>query len=205
MPNSRVTPVWLRLAYSTLKSCSKRGDETALPLARDLCDSNVFMIDVCKLERRGKVSSWADDELNMSREPPDVRKGSWANLDEGNREVRIAPMIGHRQPSRSGPKSVDFVAKVENRTTLKISRKSIFRPLCCCVAFSATPEVRDRFWINRHGLSHRRAQIASAALKILVRHLKKTFETLSAKRRHLGGMTQTKPPSDLAFLLCEAV
>jgi hypothetical protein len=27
------------------------------------------------------------------------------------------------------------VAKVENRTTLKISRKSIFRLLCCCVAF----------------------------------------------------------------------
>jgi hypothetical protein len=29
----------------------------------------------------------------------------------------------------------DIVAKVENRTTLKISRKSIFEPLCCCVAF----------------------------------------------------------------------
>src|ERR1700723_897446 len=27
------------------------------------------------------------------------------------------------------------VAKVENRTALKISRKLIFRPLCCCVAF----------------------------------------------------------------------
>jgi hypothetical protein len=27
------------------------------------------------------------------------------------------------------------VAKVENRTTLKISRKLIFRPLCCYVAF----------------------------------------------------------------------
>src|SRR6185436_9633741 len=27
------------------------------------------------------------------------------------------------------------VAKVENRTTLKISRKSIFGLLCCCVAF----------------------------------------------------------------------
>jgi len=26
------------------------------------------------------------------------------------------------------------VAKVENRTTLKISRKLIFRLLCCCVA-----------------------------------------------------------------------
>jgi hypothetical protein len=29
----------------------------------------------------------------------------------------------------------NFVAKVENRTTLKISRKLTFRPLCCCVAF----------------------------------------------------------------------
>jgi hypothetical protein len=28
----------------------------------------------------------------------------------------------------------DTVAKVENRTTLKISRKLIFRLLCCCVA-----------------------------------------------------------------------
>src|SRR5467141_990518 len=28
----------------------------------------------------------------------------------------------------------DFVAKVENRTTLKISRKLIFRRLCCCLA-----------------------------------------------------------------------
>ena len=29
----------------------------------------------------------------------------------------------------------DIVAKVENRTTLKISRKLIFRHLCCCIAF----------------------------------------------------------------------
>jgi len=29
----------------------------------------------------------------------------------------------------------DIVAKVENRTTLKISRKLIFGLLCCCVAF----------------------------------------------------------------------
>ena len=28
----------------------------------------------------------------------------------------------------------DTVAKVENRTTLKISRKLIFRLLCCCLA-----------------------------------------------------------------------
>jgi hypothetical protein len=29
----------------------------------------------------------------------------------------------------------DIVAKVENRTTLKISRKLTFGLLCCCVAF----------------------------------------------------------------------
>src|SRR5215475_3176623 len=40
----------------------------------------------------------------------------------------------------------DTVARVENRTILEISRKLIFKPLCCCVAFfSATTEVRDRF------------------------------------------------------------
>src|SRR5450631_1042693 len=33
------------------------------------------------------------------------------------------------------PLCADIVAKVENRTTLKISRKSIFGLLCCCVAF----------------------------------------------------------------------
>jgi hypothetical protein len=33
------------------------------------------------------------------------------------------------------PKSADFVAKVENRATLKISRKLVFGRLCCSVAF----------------------------------------------------------------------
>jgi len=33
------------------------------------------------------------------------------------------------------PLMADFVAKVENRTTLKISRKLIFGLLCCCDAF----------------------------------------------------------------------
>jgi hypothetical protein len=32
-------------------------------------------------------------------------------------------------------KSADIVAKVENRTTLKISRKLVFGLRCCCVAF----------------------------------------------------------------------
>ena len=36
---------------------------------------------------------------------------------------------------RSRPVMADIVAKVENRTTLKISRKLIFGLLCCFVAF----------------------------------------------------------------------
>src|SRR5258707_14404441 len=35
---------------------------------------------------------------------------------------------------RSVEPATDTVAKVENRTTLKISRKLIFRLLCCCLA-----------------------------------------------------------------------
>ena len=34
-----------------------------------------------------------------------------------------------------GPVGADSVAKVENRTTLKILRKLIFGHFCCCVAF----------------------------------------------------------------------
>ena len=45
---------------------------------------------------------------------------------------------------------------------------------------NATTEVRDRFGMKRHGPSRRRAQNASAALGIFVRHLKKTFATISA-------------------------
>jgi hypothetical protein len=44
-------------------------------------------------------------------------------------EVRFALMKGGRQFEPSGQKSADFVAKVENRTTPKISRKVIFREL----------------------------------------------------------------------------
>src|SRR5215207_9233851 len=43
-------------------------------------------------------------------------------------------MTGHGQRNRLRPKGADIVAKVENRTTLKISRKLIFGLLCCCVA-----------------------------------------------------------------------
>jgi hypothetical protein len=52
---------------------------------------------------------------------PDVRLvGSKAGPTAPKSNFRFAP---------------DIVAKVENRTSLKISRKSIFGLLCCCVAF----------------------------------------------------------------------
>ena len=50
-------------------------------------------------------------------------------------EVRFAPITGHHQRGAARLLSADIVAKVENRTTLKTSRKLIFRPLCCCFAF----------------------------------------------------------------------
>jgi hypothetical protein len=42
---------------------------------------------------------------------------------------------GHSPKGRLRQHCADFVAKVENRTTLKISRELIFGPLCCCVDF----------------------------------------------------------------------
>jgi hypothetical protein len=64
----------------------------------------------------------------------------------------VHPLLAHRVTSmRCGILLVlaDFVAKVENRTTLKISRKLIFGPLTAASLFNATTEVRDRFWIKR--------------------------------------------------------
>src|SRR3954467_12066105 len=81
------------------------------------------------------------------------------------------------------PFVADIVGKVENRTTLKISRKSIFGLSAAGPLFSGTTEVRDRFWMKRYGPSRRRAENASVALRIFVRHPKKTFATISANRR----------------------
>jgi hypothetical protein len=47
----------------------------------------------------------------------------------------LPPINGHYATGPPLPKSADIVAKVENRTTQKISRKSIFGLLCCCGAF----------------------------------------------------------------------
>jgi hypothetical protein len=47
------------------------------------------------------------------------------------------PLLAQSGRSPIGPFQLgaDIVAKVENRTTLKISRKLIFGLFCCCVAF----------------------------------------------------------------------
>ena len=72
------------------------------------------------------------------------------------------------------------VAKVENRTTLKISRSCSLDFSAAASPFNATADARDRFWIKRYGPSRRCAQNASAALRIFVRRPKKTFATIPA-------------------------
>jgi hypothetical protein len=49
--------------------------------------------------------------------------------------VGFALMSGLCARIQGCPKIADIVAKVENRTTLKISRKLIFGLLCGCAAF----------------------------------------------------------------------
>ena len=51
--------------------------------------------------------------------------------------VSLGGFLGRRDdasPIHQCPLCADIVAKVENRTTLKISRELIFGPLCYCVA-----------------------------------------------------------------------
>jgi hypothetical protein len=71
----------------------------------------------------------------MSKAQRQVRYGSKTEVAALRRDVCFTPVSGHRQAVSACPKSADIVAKVENRTTLKISRKLIFGLLCCCVAF----------------------------------------------------------------------
>ena len=49
----------------------------------------------------------------------------------------------------------------------------------------AATEVRDRFWLKRYGPSRRLASSASTALRIFVRHPKKTFATVADDRFQL--------------------
>src|SRR5258708_34840494 len=78
----------------------------------------------------------------------------------------------------------DIVAKVENRTTRRISLKSILRRACCRKALRRQYEGRGRFGMKRCGPSCRHTRNASAVFKIFVLHSKKTFATISANRRH---------------------
>ena len=78
-----------------------------------------------------------------------------------------------------------FVAKVENRTTLKISRKLIFRLLCCCLA------IRCRYegpWSISGGsiwsLTSPRVRRVSGSKKFRSPARKETFATLSARTGH---------------------
>jgi hypothetical protein len=60
-------------------------------------------------------------------------------------------------PRRMSPLLADIVAKVENRTTLQISRKLILDFSAAVSLFSAATAGRDRFWMKRYGPSRRRA------------------------------------------------
>ena len=74
-------------------------------------------------------------------------------------------------------------------------RAMLLRVSAAASRFNATRKVRGRFWMKRYGPSRRRAQNASAALKIFVRHPKKTFATISANSGH----SQIRWNSDVCF------
>src|SRR4029077_19048952 len=69
------------------------------------------------------------------------------------------------------------VAKVENRTASKISRKMISRHPCRCKARRADTKLRGRFSGKRCGPSRLCARSASAGLENFVRQPQKTFAT----------------------------
>ena len=90
------------------------------------------------------MSAPADDDVVVHG---DAERGGdvddrFRHLDVRTRRRGIAARMVVHQDDRSiacctclRQLMADIVAKVENRTTLKISRKSNFGPLCCCVAF----------------------------------------------------------------------
>jgi hypothetical protein len=65
------------------------------------------------------------------------------------RHFPVYPYERNRQTGQAGPFRADIVAKVENRTTLKISRKLIL-DFSAASLFNATMEVRDQFWMKRY-------------------------------------------------------
>src|SRR6478752_5600636 len=60
--------------------------------------------------------------------------GSQADMPRRPAHVGFTPESGLKSDIAPCPKSANIVAKVENRTTLEISRKLISRPLCYCLA-----------------------------------------------------------------------
>ena len=66
--------------------------------------------------------------------------GSKTEVAALRRDVCFAPVSGHRQAVSACPKRADTVAKVENRTTPKISQKLIFGLLCDSIAFQSRQE-----------------------------------------------------------------
>src|ERR1700738_164650 len=99
-------------------------------------------------------------------------------------KAALHPRSGHREARTAGPKSADIVAKVENRTTPKISRKPIFRDSCCRNTLWANTKIGGRFGRKRCGPSRLRTRSASAVFKIFVLRPKKTFATISAQSGH---------------------
>jgi hypothetical protein len=69
-------------------------------------------------------------------------------------------------------------SKIEQPKKSRESRSQGFSTAASLV--SDTAETRGRFWMKRYGPSRRRTSGASAALRIFVRHPKKTFATISA-------------------------
>src|SRR6476660_6960194 len=83
------------------------------------------------------------------------------------------------------PEVADTVAKVENRTTLKISRKLIFRPLCCCLAIQHRYEgpwsiLDESIW----SLTSPRVKRISGSKKFRSSPQKDFFNTICQQRTH---------------------
>ena len=73
-----------------VKACLLRVEELLKAVMRLHCfwlassATQIFMVDVCKLERRGNVNNYADDAFNMSREIGRRPKGVIGDLHQGN-------------------------------------------------------------------------------------------------------------------------
>ncbi len=109
--------------------------------------------------------------LRTNRRHREVRESSQEDRSHGcsitlQRLELAALVLGECLPL------ADIVAKVENRTTLEISRKLISRPLCCCLAIQRRYEgpwsiLDESIW-------------SLTSPRVQRRHPKKTFSTLSA-------------------------